>query len=389
MSYTLRGRIESRLAASLLPFLVAAVLAPLLGAWWPLQLAAAMIAVGLALDVLVYHRLLAYQPGWAALPLGLLELGLTMALVRRLDVAAPLEPALWFFAGAWLVAQVLGHAVLPLLHLTYGDDGGELGRGGAGLCAAAPAALVAVLGVAWAAEPPTTRLPSRIVQGALVLDRPQVLEGCGAVVRGGILITSDDVTVRDVKVVGGEIGIEIRDSEDVLLDDVRVVGARMDGINARRSSVAIRDCTVESPRVAGAQGIDISFAMTLPPSSVERCVVRGGSEGIVSHLARVDFRRNHVTGTALRAIAVTEMSMGAVVRNVVEDATGVGIFCGDWSRCEIRENSVTGTRPDRSGNPTRAGHGVVSHYYAVAEIDDNQLDRGAAAFIHARFDDID
>jgi hypothetical protein len=30
----------------------------------------------------------------------------------------------------------------------------------------------------------------------------------------------------------------------------------------------------------------------------------------------------------------------------------------------------------------------VSHYYAVAELDDNQLDRGAAAFIHGRFDDL-
>ena len=34
-----------------------------------------MLAVGLALDVLLYHRLLPYQPGWARCPLGLLELG--------------------------------------------------------------------------------------------------------------------------------------------------------------------------------------------------------------------------------------------------------------------------------------------------------------------------
>ncbi|HWN21190.1 MAG TPA: hypothetical protein VNP93_04410, partial [Gaiellaceae bacterium] len=111
MSYTLRGRLETRLAAAVVPFLVAAALAPLLGAWWPLQLAAAMIAVGLALDAALYHRLLPYQAGWAALPLGLLELGLTMALVWRLDVEAPLEPALWFFALSWLLAQVLTHAV--------------------------------------------------------------------------------------------------------------------------------------------------------------------------------------------------------------------------------------------------------------------------------------
>jgi hypothetical protein len=66
----------------------------------------------------------------------------------------------------------------------------------------------------------------------------------------------------------------------------------------------------------------------------------------------------------------------------------VGIFCGDYSRCEIRENSVAGTRADPSGNPTRAGHGIVAHYWAIAELDDNQLDRGAAAFIHAQLADI-
>ena len=389
MSYTLRGRLETRLATAIGPFFVAAVLAVVLGTWWPLYLAALMVGVGLALDVGVYDRLLPYQPGWAALPLGVLELGATMALVWRLDVAAPLRPALWFFAGAWLLAQVLGHALLPLLHVSYGDDGGELGRGGVALAAAAPAAVVAVLAVAWAAEPPTVRLEATTIQGPLVLDRPQVLEGGGAVVRGGILIRSDDVTVRNVTVVGGEIGIEVRDSEDVVLEDVRVAGATMDGINARRSSLVVRDCLVDTPDVAGAQGIDISFALSLPPSRVERCVVRGGSEGIVSHLAHVDFRRNRVTDTSLRAIAVTEMSMGSVERNVVEDATGVGIFCGDWSHCAISENSVSGMRSDGSGNPTRDGHGIVSHYYAVAELDDNQLDRGAAAFIHGRFDDLE
>ena len=51
MSYTLRGRVETRLAAALLPFAVAAVLSPVLHVWWPLELMGVMLAVGLALDV--------------------------------------------------------------------------------------------------------------------------------------------------------------------------------------------------------------------------------------------------------------------------------------------------------------------------------------------------
>ena len=55
---------------------------------------------------------------------------------------------------------------------------------------------------------------------------------------------------------------------------------------------------------------------------------------------------------------------GDVEDNLVEDALGVGIFCGDYSHCTIEDNPVAGTRPDPSGNPTRAGFGVVAHYGA-------------------------
>jgi Right handed beta helix region len=382
VSYTLRGRLESRLASAALPFLVAAVLAAALPAWWPLQLAGLMVAVGVALDMTVYHRLLDYQPGWAALPLGLVELGLTMALAWRFDVMAPVVPAVVFFAGAWLVAQVCGHAVFPLLRLSYGEDGGELGRGGGALAGLAPAAALAVLGVAWASQPPVVRLPAGVVQGPLVLDRPQTVVGDGTTVRGGIVIRSDDVTVRDVAVTGAPIGIEVRESQGVELENVTVTGATEDGISARESSVRIEDCRVEMPRAPYTQGIDISFAGHHGMSVVEDCSVSGGAEGIVTHMAMVVFRENRVRGTSLRGITVTEMAMGEVSRNVVEDAAGVGIYCGDYSHCEIEENSVSGTRAADVGDASHAGFGVVSHFHAWAELEDNQLDRGAATFVH-------
>ena len=57
MSYTLKGRLESRLAALLPPLLAAVVLATALRSWWPVELAGAMVAALLALD-LAYHPLL-------------------------------------------------------------------------------------------------------------------------------------------------------------------------------------------------------------------------------------------------------------------------------------------------------------------------------------------
>jgi hypothetical protein len=140
-----------------------------------------MLGAALALDVLVYHRFLPYQPGWAALPLGVLELAATMGLVFLLPIDAPLRPAIWFFVGSWILAQVLAHAVLPLARLTYAEDGGELGLAGR---ASPPRAvlLLVVLGTAAATSPHD--LPGREPRRPLVLDHSQTL-GAGAVVRGG------------------------------------------------------------------------------------------------------------------------------------------------------------------------------------------------------------
>jgi len=387
VSYTLRGRVETRLAGAIAPVLVAAVLSPILHKWWPLELVGLMLLIGLALDVLAYHWLLPYQPGWAAVPLGLLELGLTLAAARLLELGAPLRPALVFFAGTWLLAQLLAHAALPLLHLTWPEDGGELGPAGVGLSVAGPVALVAVLGLAWAVEPPTVTLAAGVHQGPLVLDHAQTVVGePGAIVRGGVLVTADDVTVRNLTVRGGEYGIEVRDAESVEIDDVVVESAELDGINARQSEVAISDCQIRSLPGTASQGIDISFASQLPASVVEDCVIVGGSEGIVSHMANVMVRDNRVQSTELRGIAVTEMSMGDVEDNLVEDALGIGIFCGDYSHCSIEDNRVTGMRADPSGNPTRAGFGLVAHYWAVATVGGNTLERPPASFIGARIE---
>lgn len=391
MSYTLRGRLETRLAAALLPFVVAAVLSPILHKWWPLELAGMMLAIGLAFDAAVYHRLLPYQPGWIALPLGLLELGLTMGAVRLLEVNAPLYPALGFFAGAWVVLQVLAHAGLPLLRLTWPEDGGELGRAGVALAAAAPVAVLAVVGTAWSVEPPTIRLAAGIHQGPLILDHAQTLTGePGAIVHGGIVITADDVTVRDLTVRGGEYGIEVDGAESVELEDVVVEGAELDGINVRRGQVEIRDCAIRSLPEAFTQGIDISFGFDLAPSLVEGCTVTGGLEGIVTHFARVTVRDNRVSGTELRAITMTEMSMGSIEDNEVAGALGVGIFCGDYSHCEIQDNAVSDVRPDHaSGDNTRQGVAIQAHFGAEAELNGNEVARspgGIAAFVDATID---
>jgi hypothetical protein len=389
MSFTLRGRLETRLAATLGPLAAVCAVALALKAWWPVELVLIMVAVGLVLDAVVYHRWLVYQPGWLALPLALVELGAVMGIVLAVGVQAPLGAAIALFAGSWLLGQTLMHAVFPLARLSYGEDGGELGRAGAAFAAAVLALVASAGGVAWATQPPTVHLRAGIHQGPLVLDHSQKLIGePGAVVRGGIIVTSDDVTIRNVAVVGGEIGIEVDGAENVTLEHVRISGTSLDAIQARRASVTIRDCLIHSPVGDFAQGIDISFGFDLPPSEIEGCTILGGREGIVTHFAHVRIHRNHVSGTTLRALGLTEMSMVVVDGNEVENALGVGIYCGDYSECRIEDNVVGGTRPDlASGDRTRLGYAVVAHSGAKAELTDNELSRNASAvraFLGAR-----
>ena len=250
-------------------------------------------------------------------------------------------------------------------------------------------ALVATVGIAWAAQPPTVRLSAGVHKGPLVLDRAQKLIGePSAVVQGGIRIRANDVTVRDVRVVGGEYGVSVENARRVLLDRVTISGAELDGINTRRASVFIRDCAIGSLRSRYAQGIDISFSFDLEPSIVEECRVDGGYEGIVTHFARAHVRDNIVRDTTLRAITLTEMSMATAERNDVRDALGVGIFCGDYSMCTVRDNRVRGVRPDHeSGEGTRMGFGILAHFGAKAKLDGNTLEAapgGAAALSDAK-----
>jgi hypothetical protein len=374
MAYTLSGRVQSRLAAALLPLLAACVLSVALPAWWPLELAGLMLGVGLALDV-AYDRLFDYQPGWLAVPLGLVELGAIIVLARTFEIGAPLVPALVFFAASWIVAQALGHAGLPLLRLSYADDGGELGRLGAGLAVATLAIFGTAGAYAWSQLPPTVRLSAGVHQGPIVITRKQHLVGeRGTIVRGGIIVRADDVVVRNVATLGGEYGIEVDGAHDVVLDDVRVVGATLDGIHVRRSRVTIRDCRIDSPS-GWTQGIDISFSADKGMSMIEGCTVVGGMQGIVVDSAGADIHGNRVSTTSYQAITMTEMSMGMIAKNEVAGAVGAGIACVDQSMCMIEDNHVSGTKPDRStpGLERQNGYGIVSDYKAEAELSNNEL----------------
>jgi hypothetical protein len=376
VSYTLIGRIQTRVVSALPALLVALALQR----WWAIELVALMLALGLLLDTLVYHRALAYQPAWLAVPLGALELGLVYGAIRWLGLMAPLRWALGLYAIAWVSAQLFGHALLPRLHLEYAEDGGELGRRGALTAIAVVAIVAGGLGAAYAVRPPTIHLHGTI-QGPLVIRHAQTL--VGGTVKGGILVRANHVTLRNVTVVGGDNGIDVLDARHVMLDNVRVVGVTLDGIHVRRSSVMIENCKIAAPKGPWVQGIDISFSMDKEMSMVEGCTIVGVREGIVTHWTMVDVTRNHIGATSLRAITMGEMSMGAINHNDVLGAHGVGIICLDHSECSIEHNTIVGTRTDPTGDASRAGVAIEAHYFAKATVRHNTViasPGGIAAF---------
>jgi parallel beta-helix repeat protein len=68
------------------------------------------------------------------------------------------------------------------------------------------------------------------------------------------------------------------------------------------------------------------------------------------------------------------MSMAVVEGNHVENSLGVGIYCGDYSECEIDDNSVRDIQPDEaSGDLTRLGYGIVVHSGAKAVLSGNDV----------------
>ena len=361
MSYTLTGRIQSRLVATLPPLLLA------LGIhrWWAIELVALMLVFGLALDVSVYDRVLSYQPAWLALPLGALELGLIWLTMRM--------PITWravgLFALGWVTAQLCAHALLPRLRLEYAEAGGELGRAGALVAAAVAAATLAGVAGAIAVIPPTVHLHGE-VQGPLVIRRAETL--VGGVVRGGIVIRADHVTLKDVTVIGGEYGVDIEHAQHVMLDRVHAMRFGLDAIRALDAGVMIDRCTVASPASSLATGVLVSYSMGRPMSMVSNCTIVGTREGISTHSSMVDVRGNHVIGTSVRGISLSEMSMDSASHNRVESARGVGIVCMDHSECEIERNTVAGTRVV-DGNPSGGGVGIESYYYAEAHLRHNTV----------------
>jgi nitrous oxidase accessory protein NosD len=213
-------------------------------------------------------------------------------------------------------------------------------------------------------------------RGPIVIDRPIELIGePGTVIEAppdgpAILIESDDVTIRDLAVKGGDAGIHVVDVVNVVLDGVEVRGAEWHGILVDDSAVEVRDCLIWGMGAQLAQGFEIRNAVGRPESVVERCRIEGPLyEGLVAHVSHVRFVDNEVTGSREHGLSITEMSDGRMEGNTVTNAQGNAYFCGDMSRCSVVDNMADGIGDSSQGSRSGGGHAVVIHSLSAAYVD--------------------
>lgn len=234
------------------------------------------------------------------------------------------------------------------------------------------------VGAVAAANPGAILELGRGRHGPFVLDRQvEVRAADGATVTGPITVLADGVVIRDLLIAGGaRTGILVDGVDGVVIRDVAITDVPLHGIEVVDATAHITDCAVSGLGEQG-QGIEVRNAAGRGHTVVRGCTITGGIEGLVSHVSRVEFLGNTVTGTSLRAIAIMEMSEALIEGNTVADATGAAIFCGDMSHCEVRGNTAIAIRDDGSGIRSHSGWGAVVWYYSSMRLRDNAFDVAA------------
>jgi hypothetical protein len=125
MCPTVLGRVQTRTAILIGPALLGLVLSLVTGDEGFIVLIGIYLLLGVALDTSLYAFVIRWQPPWLTFVLALGEFVILYVLAQVLDVGLQPIQAVWFYWLSWVIANWTKIVVLPLMSLSWIENGGE------------------------------------------------------------------------------------------------------------------------------------------------------------------------------------------------------------------------------------------------------------------------
>lgn len=125
MLATLKGRLQTKVVTFIILAGITGLFVAGSGSSIYVELLVISVLVGLWLETL-WGVLITYQPGWLTFVLGAVEFIWIAVIAAWRGVDISLGAAAAYYLAAWITIQLFLLYILPILRLSWADDGGEL-----------------------------------------------------------------------------------------------------------------------------------------------------------------------------------------------------------------------------------------------------------------------
>jgi hypothetical protein len=125
MCPTTLGRVETRVAILIGPAIAGVILSLITGNPGFIVLIGIYLLVGVGLDTVFYPTIIKWQPPWLTFVLGFGEFVIVYVLAHVLEVGLSDPAAIAFYWGSWCLAVSSRIVILPIVSLSWIENGGE------------------------------------------------------------------------------------------------------------------------------------------------------------------------------------------------------------------------------------------------------------------------